>query len=128
MYDDFKLLVDGKCAFDEIISCINNANKTIKINMFIWRDDEIGNLIGKHLLDAANRGVKIYISIDRFGYVLEKAEEYKKSFFHRELSFLEKIKVRIIELGYPELGIKDKQVKDDSKLANTLIDPQVRHF
>ena len=74
MYNDFKLLVDGENAFNEILSCIDNAKHVIKVNMFIWRDDEIGNEIGKHLYDAANRGVKIFISIDRFGDVLENIE------------------------------------------------------
>ena len=46
MYNDFKLLVDGENAFNEILSCIDNAKHVIKINMFIWRDDEIGNEIG----------------------------------------------------------------------------------
>jgi cardiolipin synthase len=121
MYNDFKLLVDGENAFNEILSCIDNAKHVIKINMFIWRDDEIGNEIGKHLYDAANRGVKIFISIDRFGYILEKAEEYKKSFFHRNLSLPEKFKIKVLEQGYPSLSIKDRNVLDKNTLADKLI-------
>ena len=34
IYDDFTLLVDGKEAFPEIINCINNAKKYIRINMW----------------------------------------------------------------------------------------------
>ncbi len=121
MYNDFKLLVDGENAFNEILSCIDNAKHVIKINMFIWRDDEIGNEIGKHVYDAANRGVKIFISIDRFGYVLEKAEEYKKSFFHRNPSLYEKFKIKVLEQGYPSLSIKDRNVLDKNTLADKLI-------
>ena len=121
MYNDFKLLVDGENAFNEILSCIDNAKHVIKINMFIWRDDEIGNEIGKNLYAAANRGVKIFISIDRFGYILEKAEEYKKSFFHRNLSLNEKFKIKVLEQGYPSLSIKDRNVLDKNTLADKLI-------
>ena len=44
-YQDFKLLVDGKQAFPSNIKEIENASKNIFINMFIWRDDVIGNKI-----------------------------------------------------------------------------------
>ena len=102
MYKDFTLLVDGKEAFPEIINCINNAKKSININMFIWRDDHIGNEIGKAILEAANRGVKVNISVDRYGVVLEKAEENKKSFFHKKQTLIEKIKSKALEIIYPK--------------------------
>ena len=76
------LLVNGKNAFPEIIRCIENAQISIEINMFIWRDDEIGNRMANAVLSAADRGVKVCISVDRYGVVLEKSEESKKSFFH----------------------------------------------
>ena len=47
--------------------------------MFIWRDDNIGNKIAKAIIDAANRGVKVNISVDRYGVVLEKSEENKET-------------------------------------------------
>ena len=68
-YQDFKLLVDGKQAFPSIIKEIENASKSIFINMFIWRDDVIGNKIVQACLNAANRGVKITILIpDKANY------------------------------------------------------------
>lgn len=103
-YQNFLLLVDGKEAFPSIINAINNAKKNIHINMFIWRDDNIGNEIGKACLDAANRGVSVYISIDRYGVVLEKSEEAKKSFFHKKQSIGEKIKIQALKVFYPMPG------------------------
>lgn len=100
MYENFTLLIDGKEAFPEIINCINNATKSIKINMFIWRDDEIGNKIGEAILNAANKGVKVDISIDRYGVILEKCEESKKSLFHKEQNMIEKIKIKTLESIY----------------------------
>ena len=115
-YNDIELLIDGKNAFPSILECINNATKNIRINMFIWRDDEIGNKIGEAVLNAANRGVKVYISKDRYGVVLEKSEETKKSFFHKTQTLSEKIKINTLELIYPmsntpkkELTVEEKQ-------------------
>ena len=120
IYDDFTLLVDGKEAFPEIINCINNAKKYIRINMFIWRDDNIGNEIASVLLNAANRGVKVDISVDRYGVVLEKSEESKKSFFHKEQTLTEKIKSKTLEMVYP-MDNTPKKVKDEESDLYTQI-------
>ena len=100
--EDITLLVDGKNAFPKIIECIENAKSSIEINMFIWRDDEIGNRMAEAVLSAADRGVKVNISVDRYGVVLEKCEERKKSFFHKKLSFVEAVKIFILKLLYPK--------------------------
>lgn len=113
--DNITLLVNGKTAFPEIIRCIQYAKSSIEINMFIWRDDKIGNKIAKAILSAANRGVKVYLSVDRYGVVLEKSEESKRSFFHKTQSISEKIKIAILELMYPQNSkrgrIKDKYTR-----------------
>ncbi len=96
----FTLLEDGKNAFPAIINAIKNAQKSIKINMFIWRADNIGLQIAKELLSAAQRGVSIEISIDRYGMVLELAEESMLSFFHERPIFSERVKVKALKLFY----------------------------
>ena len=96
------LLVDGCRAFPEIIRCIEEAKTSVSINMFIWRDDRIGNRMARAVLAAADRGAQVDISVDRYGVVLEKCEECKKSFFHKEQTFTEKMKSRLLELFYPE--------------------------
>ncbi len=119
-YQDFTLLVDGKEAFPEIINCINNAKNSIKINMFIWRDDVIGNEIANAVLETAKRGVKVDISIDRYGLVLEKCEETKKSFFHKEQTLVEKIKIKTLEKIYQ----KDNKIiprDEHTKLYNDIL-------
>ena len=65
------LLVDGTAAFDEILRCIDAADRSIIINMFIWRNDPIGNRLAKAILRAAQRGVRVTISVDRVGMILE---------------------------------------------------------
>lgn len=98
--DSIDLLVDWNEAFKEIINQIESAKSSIEITIFIWRDDKIGNLLAKKLIDAANRGVKIIINKDRLWAIFEHAEQNKRSFFHPELVDDEKPKKNIVDLAY----------------------------
>ena len=106
------LLVNGDHAFPEIIRCIEQAKASVEINMFIWRDDQIGNRMAQAVLTAADHGAKVHISVDRYGVVLEKCEEAKKSFFHKKMTFSETMTALALEWCYPENGRPGK-VKDD---------------
>ena len=97
-----QLLADGKRAFPEILRAIGGAKSSVEINMFIWRDDEIGNRMAEAVLAAADNGARVAISVDRYGVVLEKCEECKQSFFHKEQTLTERLKSRLLELAYPE--------------------------
>lgn len=121
--ENITLLVDGKAAFPEILRCIESARESIRINMFIWRDDEIGNRVAHAVLDAAERGVQVDISVDRYGVVLEKAEECKRSFFHKEQTLTEKIKTATLERLYPMPGAP-RGAKDE---ASALYRAVMRH-
>ena len=115
------LLVNGETAFPEIIRCIGCAKQSVEINMFIWRDDNIGNRMAQAVLDAAQRGVKIDISVDRYGVVLEKCEESGRSFFHKKQSWIEKLKIVTLKWMYPE-NCTPGQVRDEhSELYNRIV-------
>lgn len=101
-----QLLTGGKAAFPEILRLIKAARTSVEINMFIWRADTIGCAIADALLDAADRGVKVDISVDRYGFVLEKCEECMNSFFHERPTLSESIKIGSLKLLYPELHPK----------------------
>ena len=120
-YNNLELLIDGKNAFPVILDCIKNAKKSIYINMFIWRDDNIGNIIGEAVLEAANRGVKVEISKDKYGVVLEKSEEVKKSFFHKTQSFTEKTKIVTLSILYPMKNTPKKAKDEDSDVYNKIM-------
>lgn len=106
-----KLLVDGKEAFPELINLIQTAEKSIYINMFIWRNDDIGRRIATELVNAAGRGVKIIISKDRYGAVLEYCEECRSSFFHRKPTISERFNCYVLEWFY-HLGFLGPKVAD----------------
>lgn len=121
LYRDFTLLVDGKNAFPVLIDAISNARKSLLINVFIWRDDEIGNRIAQAVLDAAERGVKVTLSVDRYGVVLEKCEEGKLSFFHKNQRLLEKVKISALQLLYPMKGTPKRRKDVQSPLYRRIV-------
>ncbi len=124
---DFALLIDGKNAFPEILRCIAAAERSIYVNMFIWRDDAIGNAVAQAILDAANRGVQVEISVDRYGVVLEKSEESKRSFFHKRQSLTEKVKIAALELLYPMEGTLRKVQDRETELYRAILShPNIR--
>ena len=124
---NFALLVDGKEAFPEILRCIGAARKAIFINMFIWRDDVIGNRIAAAVLAAAERGVQVDISVDRYGVVLEKAEECKRSFFHKRQTLTEKVKTAALELLYPMPGAPKRARDEETALYRAVMShPNIR--
>lgn len=114
------LLVNGQQAFPQILDCIHNAKESIVINMFIWRDDSIGNAIAQAVLEAADRGVKVSISKDTYGSICEHAEESAASFFHKKTSLFEKLKINTLKIMYNPQRVKNaKDVCSD--LYNKII-------
>lgn len=99
------LLEGGREAFPALLAAIRAAQRSVEIHMFIWRDDEIGNRMAEEVLAAAERGVRVRIVKDRYGVVLEKAEESRLSFFHKRVTAIERLKSRALcRLYAPEAG------------------------
>ncbi|MBQ7014604.1 MAG: phosphatidylserine/phosphatidylglycerophosphate/cardiolipin synthase family protein, partial [Clostridia bacterium] len=119
--NSISLLTDGKEAFPEILKCIDDAKKNIEINMFIWRGDNIGKAIAQAVLNAADRGVNVFISVDRYGFVLEKCEECTHSFFHKRQTLIEAIKINTLKLLYPTLADKNPPEADHELLLEKLL-------
>ena len=127
LYRDFTLLVDGKNTFPVLLDAIAQAKRSVLINMFIWRDDEIGNRIAQAVLDAADRGVKVTLSVDRYGVVLEKSEEGKVSFFHKRQNLSENIKIAGLQLMYPMKGTPKRKKDVQSPLYQRIVaHPNIR--
>ena len=72
-----ELLVDGKAAFDEILRAIDEAQSSIHVQTYIWKDDNIGQQIVSKLKTAANRGVKVTVRKDALGTAFEIADMLK---------------------------------------------------
>jgi cardiolipin synthase len=72
-----KLLVDGKAAFDEILRAIDEAQSSIHVQTYIWKDDDIGRQVVTKLKTAANRGVKVTVRKDALGTAFELVDMLK---------------------------------------------------
>jgi cardiolipin synthase len=72
-----ELLVDGEEAFDEILKAIDGARSSIFVQIFIWKDDTIGQRIVSRLKAAADRGVKVTVRKDVLGTFFEFGDMVK---------------------------------------------------
>ncbi len=119
MTEGLTLLRGGSEAFPAILSAIEEAKESILVHMFIWREDGIGRKMAEALLAAAERGVRVTVEKDRYGAVLEAAEESRLSFLHRRLTLTERIKASALAHLYaPYAGGWKKEA--ESTLYNRL--------
>jgi cardiolipin synthase len=85
--DGAKLRVvgSGDVAFQKIVERVRNAQRSVEIRAFLWRDDEAGNQMGEAVLAAADRGAKVTIHKDKIAAVYEYTGGNKQSFFHKRV-------------------------------------------
>ena len=63
--DDWNyLLNDGATALDWRLRAIDSATQSIAFQTFLWNVDTVGQAIERHLLNAADRGVRVRILMD----------------------------------------------------------------
>jgi cardiolipin synthase len=81
-----RVLGSGDVAFQAIVDRVRNAQRSVEIRAFLWRDDEAGNLLGEAVLEAANRGASVTIHKDKIAAVYEYVGGNKQSFFHKRVN------------------------------------------
>jgi cardiolipin synthase len=83
-HNEVKWLLGGKDYFNHLCQCIDQAQKEIILQVYIFEADQTGLLIIEHLKQAAARGVKIKIWADAYGSsaLLNKKE---KLFQHTDI-------------------------------------------
>ena len=62
-----RLLVDGKATFEAIFDGIDAAEDYVFAQFYIIHDDQIGRAFQEKLLQAARRGVRVYLLYDEIG-------------------------------------------------------------
>ena len=67
MAEAIEFLQSGINYYEKLISVIDSAKESLHLQMYIIYDDEIGNRILIALIQAARRGVEIYVVADGFG-------------------------------------------------------------
>ncbi len=104
--------------FDAIVRHIRAATESIEIHMFVWRNDEIGNLIGHDVLAAATRGVKVRIIKDLGAFMYERIEMNRKSFFNKAISKKQQLIYKAITPTFPDTYHEDDHTDE---LGNQII-------
>lgn len=66
-WDKEEIFLDGDHYFDRLINDIDQAKELITIEIYIFNDDSLGNMIASHLISAHQRGVKVQIIVDGVG-------------------------------------------------------------
>lgn len=61
-----QLIHGGSEYFDKIVSLIDDAEDVIHLQVYIFTEDETGNIVADSLIRAANRGVKVFLLIDGY--------------------------------------------------------------
>ncbi|MDD4351840.1 MAG: phosphatidylserine/phosphatidylglycerophosphate/cardiolipin synthase family protein [Candidatus Gracilibacteria bacterium] len=77
-----EVLSSGPDFFEDQISEIRQATKSILVKAFLWRNDETGQAFAQALLEAAEKGIQVLVIKDRIGAFYEYSEGNGQSFFH----------------------------------------------
>ncbi len=112
------LLANGVAAFDRILRRIDQARHSVMLRCFEWRDDETGQSLGRGLLNAAQRGVKVTIFKDRVGRHYEHLEGSKQSFFHKQIDLAARVQTWSLMTFYGRWG---SLRQNPSPLATALV-------
>lgn len=76
--NDLKLLRDGVEAFPEMLDAIRAARRRVRLEVYMFIDDAVGELFGRALVEAAARGVQVNVLYDWLGSI-----GARRSFFAR---------------------------------------------
>ncbi|OGJ57553.1 hypothetical protein A3H22_01015 [Candidatus Peribacteria bacterium RIFCSPLOWO2_12_FULL_55_15] len=71
-----RVWVDGDQAFPRIEHLIRGARHTVCIQMYIWKDDEVGRRMAVLLLEVADRGVNVEITKEAQGDMFEYNRDF----------------------------------------------------
>lgn len=62
-----RLLSGGATYFDLLIQLLENAHTQVHLQVYAFESDETGQLVVDALVNAANRGVAVYVVVDGYG-------------------------------------------------------------
>ncbi|MFT4548200.1 MAG: cardiolipin synthase [Verrucomicrobiales bacterium] len=105
-------------SFERVLERIGEVRERLEIHMYVWRNDAIGNQIGKAVLEAAERGVEIKIRKDAGALMYERIEMNRKSFFPEALSTKLRIQYSLMGKTFPDTFIEDDR---DWELGKALL-------
>lgn len=77
--NDYKLYIDAKEKFEDLLEDIKNAKKTIHISYFIFKTkDQIGKELVELLTEKAKEGVRVKLIYDRLGCLKTRYQDFQE--------------------------------------------------
>lgn len=104
-------IVDGYAAFQLRLEMIRRAQKNIEVEYFIYNTDMAGKILSRELVEAAKRGVKVRILIDKSKPIFKFTSEYAKAMSEKN------VEVRYYN-NAPLLKISSVQFRNHRKLLS----------
>ena len=104
------LLADGKIFFRTLMTAVKNAETSILLEYYMFRDDRTGSALAAELAEAVKRGVKVFLIYDYIGSV-----DTPSSFFKKMV--LDGIKVIPFNVPSFRRGIRWFDRRDHRKMA-----------
>lgn len=99
----------GREAFPLILRRIREAQRSIDIRAYIWRDDDTGRALARALVEAAERGVRVRISKDRDAASYEYYELGGRSFFHPEMRLYDHVESAFLAFSYEQRRVRRRR-------------------
>lgn len=66
LHNKAELIRGGKAYFSTLHDMIDNAKRTIQLQVYIFEEDETGMAVASRLIKAANRGVQVQVLLDGY--------------------------------------------------------------
>lgn len=66
LYNKAELIKGGRGYFSKLHDMIDNARKSIQLQVYIFEEDNTGKEVASRLIKAANRGVKVHVLLDGY--------------------------------------------------------------
>lgn len=66
-HNNVKLLINGEEFYPRAFECIRNARTEVLLETFIFAEDKVGHELQEALVAAANRGVRVDVTVDDYG-------------------------------------------------------------
>ncbi len=64
--NDTTIYTYGEHLYDQMLDRIRNAKRSVYLETYIWKDDAIGQAFKSAVVDAARRGVEVFVIYDGF--------------------------------------------------------------
>lgn len=103
--NELRLYTYGEELYAAMLHAIERAERQVLFETFIWKDDEIGQRFKRRLIEAARRGVQVYVIFDGFANLVVP-RRFKR--FPPELHVLEyRVLPRVWQLVDPRRLARD---------------------